>query len=177
MQVTNDVAIGLRAPIETAEEIKKSFGSAFAGGVNETEEIRVKLIGDRPDRVVPKRIVAEIIQPRMEEIFEFVSQELKMNGMEGKIPSGVVVTGGASLIPGIEEVVEKVLKLPVRVGYPQGINGLVEIANSPMYATAVGLALYGAKAKSGGKSGLRSNNKGPMEGVFANVVKWFKELF
>ena len=113
----------------------------------------------------------------MEEIFEFVSQELKMNGMEGKIPSGVVVTGGASLIPGIEEVVEKVLKLPVRVGYPQGINGLVEIANSPMYATAVGLALYGAKAKSGGKSGLRSNNKGPMEGVFANVVKWFKELF
>ncbi|MFH1074882.1 MAG: cell division protein FtsA [Candidatus Firestonebacteria bacterium] len=177
MQVTNDVAIGLRAPIEIAEEIKKSFGSAFAGTINETEEIRVKLIGDRPDRVVPKRIVAEIIQPRMEEIFEFVSQELKMNGMEGKIPSGVVVTGGASLIPGIEEVVEKVLKLPVRVGYPQGINGLVEIANSPVYATAVGLALYGARAKSGGKSALRFVNKGPLEGVIGNIKKWFKELF
>lgn len=177
MQVTNDIAIGLRAPIETAEDIKKTYGSAFAGGISEVEEIRVKLIGDRPERVVPKRIIAEIIQPRMEEIFEFVNQELKMSGTDGKIASGVVVTGGAALIPGIEEVVEKVLKLPVRVGYPQGISGLVESANSPMYATAVGLALYGAKAKSSGKSGLRSANPGGLESFFSKVKKWFVEFF
>ncbi|MCX5777304.1 MAG: cell division protein FtsA [Candidatus Firestonebacteria bacterium] len=177
MQVTNDVAIGLRAPIETAEEIKKSFGGAFAGIINETEEVRVKLIGDRPDRVVPKRIIAEIIQPRMEEIFEFVAQELRLNGLDGKMPSGVVVTGGASLIPGIEEVVEKVMKLPVRIGYPHGINDLVTIANSPMYATAVGLALYGAKAKAEGKSGMRFSSKSSIENTFSNIKEWFKALF
>ncbi len=177
MQVTNDLAIALKAPIETAEDIKKTFGSAFASTVNEMEEVRVKLIGDRPDRIVPKRIIAEIIQPRMEEIFELVSQELKMSGTEGKIASGVVVTGGAALIPGIEEVVEKVLKLPVRVGYPQGIGGLVETANSPIYSTAVGLALYGAKAKSSGKSGLRLSTQGGLDNFFSKVKRWFVEFF
>jgi len=177
IQVTNDIAIGLRAPIETAEDIKKNYGSAFAGSVSEVEEVRVKLIGDRPERVVPKRIIAEIIQPRMEEIFEIVNQELKMSGNDGKIASGVVVTGGAALIPGIEEVVEKVLKVPVRVGYPQGISGLVETANSPMYATAVGLALYGAKAKASGKIGVRDPRHGGLENIFSKVKKWFGEFF
>ncbi len=121
--------------------------------------------------------VIQIIQPRMEEIFELVSQELKMSGTEGKIASGVVVTGGAALIPGIEEVVEKVLKLPVRVGYPQGIGGLVETANSPIYSTAVGLALYGAKAKSSGKSGLRLSTQGGLDNFFSKVKRWFVEFF
>jgi cell division protein FtsA len=176
-QVTNDIAIGLRAPIEQAEEIKKSYGCAFAPLINDNEEVKVKLIGGRPERVVSRRVIAEIIQPRLEEIFEFVSQELKISGVEGSIPAGVVVTGGTSLIPGIEEVVEKVLKLPVRVGYPTGISGLVEVVNSPIYATAIGLMLYGVKSRRQGRSGLRSAGGNLFDRVFNKMKTWFEEFF
>ncbi|MFH1824715.1 MAG: cell division protein FtsA [Candidatus Firestonebacteria bacterium] len=177
IQVTNDIAIGLRAPIEQSEEIKKNYGCAFAPIVNEDEEIKVKLIGGRPERIIPRRIVAEIIQPRLEEIFEFVNQELKSSGVEGNVPAGVVVTGGSSLISGIEEVVEKVLKLPVRVGYPTGISGLVEVVNSPIYATAVGLMLYGAKSRSQGRSGLRASGGNLFDRVLNKMKTWFEEFF
>jgi cell division protein FtsA len=177
IQVTNDIAIGLRAPIDQAEEIKKANGAAFVPMVNETEEVKVKLIGGRAERVVPRRVVAEIIQPRIEEIFEFVGQELRLSGTEGKIPSGVIVTGGSSLISGIEDVVEKILKLPVRIGYPTEIKGLVEVVNSPIYATAIGLMIYGGRSKATGHTGLRTSGTSLFDRVFNRMRDWFEEFF
>ncbi|MEI7904390.1 MAG: cell division protein FtsA [Candidatus Firestonebacteria bacterium] len=175
--VTNDLAIGLRAPIDQAEEIKKNFGCSFAPMVNELEEVKVNLIGRRNERIVPRRIVAEIIQPRIEEIFSLVQQELVQSGTEGKVAAGVVVTGGSSLILGMEEVVEKVLKLPVRVGYPAGISGLVEVVNSPIYSTAIGLMIFGARSKSYGKRGGRSVGGNIFVKLYNRVKEWFDEFF
>jgi cell division protein FtsA len=139
--------------------------------------VKVKLIGGRAERVVPRRVVAEIIQPRIEEIFEFVGQELRLSGTEGKIPSGVIVTGGSSLISGIEDVVEKILKLPVRIGYPTEIKGLVEVVNSPIYATAIGLMIYGGRSKATGHTGLRTSGTSLFDRVFNRMRDWFEEFF
>jgi len=172
IQVTNDLAIGLRAPIEQVEEIKKTDGCAFAPIVNELEEVKVNLIGKKTERIVPRRVVAEIIQPRMEEIFGFVLKELKASGMEGRVAAGCVVTGGGSLISGIEEVADKVLRLHARVGYPSGISGLLEDVNSPVYSTAIGLMVYGARNRASAKSSRQSSGGTGIEGMIKKFKGW-----
>jgi len=171
-QVTTDIAIGLRTPNAEAEDLKKKYGCAMVDLAAEGEEIKVPGVGGRPDKSVPRRALAEIIQPRIEEIFTLVGQEIRANGYEDNIASGLAVTGGTALLPGIADVAEKILELPVRIGKPQGISGLVDVVNSPLYAAGVGLVLYGAKSRSAGVGIVE-----PGSGAFGKIKDWFKEFF
>ncbi len=145
--LTNDISVGLRTPAENAEEIKKTYGSASAKMIGREEVIEVPSIGGRPDRILRRQILGDILEPRVEEIFELVAREIHRIGFRELLASGVVLTGGSALLPGMVEVAEHVLGLPVRRGSPRGVGGLLDVVNSPIYATAVGLVLYQAAAR------------------------------
>jgi cell division protein FtsA len=141
---TNDIAVGLRTPIPDAEKIKKKFGCAAAPLIEDQETIEVPSVGrGKKARVLSRQLLADIIQPRAEEIFRLVDNDIKRMGYEKSLNSGVVFTGGTALLDGLEEVAESVFDLPVRRGDPAGIGGLVDRVSTPDYATAVGLILYG----------------------------------
>lgn len=143
--VTNDVASGLRTPAAEAERIKKKYGCAFARLVDKNETILVPSVGGRKPTEVPRQTLAEVIEPRMEEIMILVNRDLIRAGYGDKCAAGVVLAGGSSLVPGIEELSEQIFEMPVRVGRPVGIGGLIDVVNSPMYATGVGLVIYGSR--------------------------------
>lgn len=174
--ITNDVAIGLRTPIQSAEIIKKRYGCALVDMVDGEEIIEVPGVGGRTPKKTARRLLAEVIQPRMEEIFELVKREMKMSGFDEMIGAGAVLTGGTSLLSGAAELAEKVLAVPVRVGIPENVGGLADKVHSPIYSTGVGLVLFGSKNKS-----LKELYKGTEENVFTNIIKrlglWFKEYF
>lgn len=142
---TNDIAIGLRTPQESAEMIKKQYGTAHIKAEGMDEFIEVPSVGNREDRILKRQIIAEILEPRVRETFEMIAQEIASLQLTELITSGVVITGGTSLLPGIVELAEEVLGLPVRRGVPSKVGGLMDVVKSPIYATAVGLVLYGAK--------------------------------
>lgn len=178
--VTSDVAVGLRTPNSEAEAIKLASGCAMTALVKEEEEIVVRGVGGRPDRRMPRRVLSEIIEARMEEIFELIAAELKKNGFEERVPAGAVLTGGAALLEGTAELAEKVLQMPVRVGFPKKIGGLTDVVSNPAYATAVGLVCLGMKSRgeeiAGGGRRL-SLKGGMMESVFRRMKSWFTENF
>jgi cell division protein FtsA len=147
-QVTNDVAAGLRTPAAEAERIKKKYGCAFARLVEKNETIQVPSVGGRKPMDVPRTALAEIIEPRMEEMLGLINREVVRAGFEDKCAAGVVITGGTALLTGLEPLGEQVFEMPVRIGRPHGIGGLVDVVNSPMYATGVGLIIYGARNQS-----------------------------
>lgn len=142
---TNDIAIGLRTPQESAENIKKRYGTANIKADGLDEIIEVPSIGNRPDRVLKRQILAEILEPRVRETFELIANEIARVRFTDLLTSGVVITGGSSLLPGMVDIAEEVLGMPVRLGIPRGVGGLMDVVKSPIYATAVGLVLYGAK--------------------------------
>jgi len=174
--VTSDVAVGLRTPNTEAESIKLQYGCAYTAMVKEEEEITVPGVGGRPDRRMPRRVLSEIIEARMEEIFELVGAELKKHGFEDRIPAGAVITGGAALMEGTAELAEKILQLPVRIGSPKRVGGLTDVVANPSYSTAVGLVLMGMP-KLGAKVEKKGMNLGSGEDMFKNVLgrmkKWF----
>lgn len=143
--ITRDIAIGLRTPDYQAEKIKQEHGCALASRLSHEDEIEVPSVGGRPPRVLSRQMLAEIIEPRMEEILTLIRREIQKSGMEDLLPAGVVLTGGASMMEGVEELAEGVLQLPVRLGLPGGVGGLVDMVNGPMYSTAVGLVIYAMK--------------------------------
>jgi cell division protein FtsA len=174
--LTNDIAIGLRTPTNEAEKIKIRYGCALSNLVKEEETIEVPSVGGRPTRVLSRQLLAEIIEPRVEEIFSLVSREIKRTGYEEMVASGVVITGGSSILEGMPEVAEKVLDLPVRRGLPVHVGGLVDIVNNPMYATAVGLILYALKEQ--GDRDLRRFADGNLfHRVAQRMRSWIKEFF
>ena len=140
--ITNDVAVGLRVPAEAAEQLKIEHGHARHETIDPTEVVQVKAFGDGGAARVSRRDLCEIIEARAEEIFQLVLQEIKRSGYDGLLPAGVVITGGASQLRGLRELGRQVLGLPVRVGGPQNLSGLVDAIDSPAYATAVGLLLW-----------------------------------
>ncbi len=172
--LTNDIAIGLRAPIAEAEKIKLKYGTALAGKIKGDENIEIPGMGGRPPRRLPRQILGEIIEPRVEEIFSLIKREIYRAGVENLMPSGVVITGGSALLDGITDVAESVFHLPARLGRPQGISGLVDVVSNPMHATGVGLLLYGAKNHNPEKFRIRDSN------IFSRLIlrmkKWFKEI-
>lgn len=156
--LTNDIAVGLRTPLIESEKVKTKYGCALTSLVKKEEMIEVPSVGGRRPRTLSRQILAEIIEPRMEEIFTLVHREILKSGYENLIPSGVVITGGTASLEGLPELVEQIFNLPVRRGYPMGIGGLLDVVNSPMYATAVGLVLYGHRHKGEGRHKNHKNN-------------------
>ena len=143
--LTNDISAGLRTPYAEAEKIKQRFGCALSNMVARQETIEVPSIGGRGPRVLSRQILAEIIEPRVEEIFSLVAREVARSGYDDLLASGVVVTGGTTVLEGVPELAEQVFHLPVRRGVPLQVGGLVDVVSSPMYATGVGLILYGLR--------------------------------
>jgi len=172
--LTNDIAIGLRAPLAEAEKIKKKFGTCSTRGIRREDVIEVPGMGGRRPRKLSKQILAEILEPRAEEIFSLVLQEIYRARAEQYINSGIVLTGGSSMLDGMAEVAESIFDLPVRLGKPKNIGGLVDVVNNPMYATGVGLVLFGAKNRGASKFRIRDSNI--FNRVMQRMKKWFKDI-
>jgi cell division protein FtsA len=175
--VTNDIAVGLRTPTPEAEKIKRRFGCALASLVGKDETIEVPSAGGRRPRVLNRRILAEIVEPRMEEIFTLVRQDLQRAGVEGLAASGVVLTGGGSILEGVPELAEQVFSLPVRRGIPHDVEGLVDALQDPCYATGVGLVLYGARQRDRLPQDLGESDGNLFAKVARRMRAWFKEFF
>ena len=146
--ITNDIALGLRTPAADAEDLKKRFGCALTSRVPAQETVDVPSVGGRKPRELSRQVLSEIIQPRVEEIFRLVAKDLAKAGFEDAATSGLVVTGGTSLLDGVPEVAEAVFSLPVRRGMPEDVGGLADAVRSPIHSTAVGLTLHGARRQS-----------------------------
>ena len=142
-QVTNDIAHALRTPTAHAEEIKIKYACALAKLTAAEETIKVPSVGDRPPRDLSRQALAEVVEPRYEELFSLVQAELRRSGFENLVAAGMVLTGGTSKMEGVIELAEEIFHMPVRVGSPQNTKGLSEIVNNPIYSTGVGLVLYG----------------------------------
>ena len=146
-QVTNDIAVALRTPTQHAEEIKIKYACALAQLATAEETIQVPSVGDRPPRRLARQTLAEVVQPRYEELFTLVQAELRRSGFENLVAAGVVLTGGAAKMEGVAELAEEVFHMPVRIGMPQGMTGLSDVVSNQIHATGVGLLLYGARAE------------------------------
>lgn len=167
--LTNDIAVGLRTPMAEAEKIKQQYGCCLTSMVGKDESIEVPSVGGREPRVLSRQLLAEILEPRVEEIFTLVNREIIRSGYEDFIASGVVITGGTSILPGMPEMAEQIFNLPVRRGLPQEIGGLTDVVNSPIYATGVGLVKYGSRNLKAHKFMIGQEN------VFDKVVRRMKE--
>lgn len=142
-QVTNDIAMALRTPTQNAEEIKIKYGCALASLAGENETIKVPSVGERDDRDLSRQALAEVIEPRYEELFTLIQAELRRSGFEDLIPAGIVLTGGTSKMEGVVELAEEIFHMPVSIGKPKSVAGLSDIVRNPIYATSVGLLQYG----------------------------------
>lgn len=144
---SNDLAVGLRTPIPEAEKVKREHGCAFSNLIGVDCPIEIASVGDRPPRTVFTRMLIEIIEPRAQELFSLVRDELQRGGFDGIIPAGLVLTGGGARLKGLPELAERMFNLPVRMAVPKGLEGMPEELSQPEYATVVGLLLYGARAR------------------------------
>jgi cell division protein FtsA len=172
--LTNDIAIGLRAPLAEAEKIKTRYGTCSSNSISSEETIEVPGMGGREPKKLPRQILGEILEPRMEEIFSLIQREIYRAGMENIINSGMVMTGGTALLEGISDIAESIFNLPVRIGKPSGISGLVDVVNNPMYATGVGLVIYGVRNQATKKFRIRDKNI--FNGIMSQMRKWFKDV-
>ncbi|MCJ7642522.1 MAG: cell division protein FtsA [Desulfobacterales bacterium] len=167
--ITSDISMGLRTPLEEAEKIKKRYGSALVSMVQKDETIEVPSVGGRKPRILSRQMLAEIIEPRVEEILTLVHNEVMKTEYGDLIASGLILTGGTAILEGIPELAEQIFNLPVRRGTPLGIGGLVDLVNSPIYATGVGLVLYGSRHE------VQSRFKVGEKNIFSKVTRRMKE--
>jgi cell division protein FtsA len=171
-QVTNDIAMALRTPTQYAEEIKIKYACALAKLTGAEETIKVPSVGERPPRELSRQALAEVVEPRYEELFTLIQAELRRSGFEDMIPAGIVLTGGTAKMEGVVELAEEIFHMPVRLGAPQNVRGLKDIVNNPIYSTGVGLLIYGMKQQGGGK--VFQNNS---ESVWARLKGWVQKNF
>jgi cell division protein FtsA len=175
--VTSDIAIGIRTPIERAEEIKKQYGCAYSPLVKGNEYISVPGVGGREQREVSKAVLASIIEPRLEEILSLTFREIKRTEYADMLGAGIVLTGGASMMEGIQELAEKVFMMPVKLGVPSGFGGLTEAAKSPIHATGVGLCMYGFEQMKNRKGKKNLGGEDNFKKIFDKMKSWVKEFF
>jgi cell division protein FtsA len=172
--ITNDIAVGLRTPFDEAERIKKKFGVAAARFLAGDDILSVPSVGGRQPRQMSRKMLCEIIEPRVDEILSLARQELVKEGLEGRYPSGVVLTGGASSLEGIGELAEEIFEAPVRQGIPTHVGGLQDVVRGPMYATGVGLALIGAGEE---RERTQSRFRIRDDSIFGKVRQRMREWF
>lgn len=171
-QVTNDIAMALRTPTQYAEEIKIRYACALAKLTGADETIKVPSVGDRPPRDLSRQALAEVVEPRYDELFTLVQSEIRRSGFEDMIAAGIVLTGGTAKMEGVVELAEEIFHMPVRLGAPQNISGLKDIVNNPIYSTGVGLLRY-AKGRVS-QSDLKGQKQ---EGAFSKMKSWFVRNF
>ena len=169
-QVTNDIAMALRTPTQNAEEIKIKYACALASLAGDNETIKVPSVGERDDRSLSRQALAEVVEPRYEELFTLIQAELRRSGFEELIPAGVVLTGGTSKMEGVVELAEEIFHMPVSIGKPKQVSGLADIVRNPIYATAVGLLQYGVSQ--GGSTASSSSGLGDTESVWGKAKRW-----
>ena len=174
-QVTNDIAVALRTPIPHAEDIKIQYACALTQLTNNEETIEVPGVGDRPPRRLARQILAEVVQPRYDELFTHVQAKLRRSGYEHLIAAGIVLTGGSSQMEGAIELAEEIFHMPVRLGIPQFVSGLSENVKNPIYATGVGLLLHGQKQIQDRMTGISVN--GGVKGIFGRMKSWYQGHF
>jgi cell division protein FtsA len=173
--VTGDIAVGLRTPRGEAEKIKQKYGCALSSLVGDDETIDVPAVGGRKPQTRSRQILCEIIEPRIEEIYVLVQQEIQKSGFEDLTSSGVVLTGGCCVMQGMVELAEEVLGLPARIGEPNSVGGLVDVVRSPKYATAVGLVRYGMEHEP--LVGAPTKSNGGLRRLWGKTRSWFAEIF
>jgi cell division protein FtsA len=171
---TNDIAVGLRTPIPDAEKIKRRCGCALSAMVDEDETIEVASVGGRKARVMARRILSEILQPRAEEIFHLLWDEIRRAGFEKSLNSGIVLTGGGAMLEGMAEIAEQIFDLPIRRGTPAGVGGLADHVASPAFATVVGVVMYAHRNQAGEPA--RAVGAGTFGRVAGRLRGLFKEF-
>lgn len=174
-QVTNDIAVALRTPTQHAEDLKVQYACALTQLTNPDETIEVPSVGVRPPRRLSRQTLAEVVEPRYEELFTLIQAELQRSGFESLLAAGLVLTGGSSRMEGAIELAEEVFHMPVRLGIPRYVSGLLDVVQSPIYATSVGLLLFGQRQ-------LREHAPpvvaaGGLQGVWGQVKSWFHGNF
>lgn len=175
--LSNDIAFGLRTPMASAERIKIKYGCCLGDLVRNDELIEVPSVGGREPRRISRRVLADICEPRMDEILRLVDQIIARSGYKDMLGAGIVLTGGTALMEGCQELGEEIFRRPTRVGYPLRIGGLKDVVNSPKCSTAVGLLRYGAELEQQGQRKFVTHNEsGMFEGVLAKMKKWFMEI-
>lgn len=176
-QVTNDIAMALRTPTPNAEEIKIKYACALAKLTSPDETIKVPSVGDRQPRDLSRQALAEVVEPRYDELFTLVQSELRRSGYEDLIAAGIVLTGGTAKMEGVVELAEEIFHMPVRLGAPQGVRGLSDIVNNPIYSTAVGLLIYAMKQQHQDTGRSTHNNKDAQGSLFGRLKKLFQSNF
>ena len=174
-QVTNDIAVAMRTPSQYAEDIKIKYACALTQLANADESIEVPSVGDRPARRLARQTLAEVVEPRYEELFTLVQAELRRSGFEDICAAGVVLTGGTAKMEGAVDLAEEIFHMPVRLGMPQGVAGLVDVVRNPIYATGVGLLLFGQQNRGGGLREI--STQGNLKSVMQRMKSWFQGNF
>jgi cell division protein FtsA len=174
-QVTNDIAVALRTPTQYANDLKIKYACALRQLAAEDETIEVPSVGDREPRRLARQTLAEVVEPRYEELLSLVQAELRRSGFEEICAAGVVLTGGSAKMEGAIELAEEIFHMPVRLGYPQHISGLVDVVRNPIHSTGVGLLLFGNRQQSGLSSYQLDENS--EAGVLARMKSWFQGNF
>jgi cell division protein FtsA len=177
-QVTNDIAMALRTPTDNADEIKIRYACALTQLASPGDMIQVPGVGERPARELSRQALAEVVEPRYDELFTLVKAELQRSGYENLMAAGIVLTGGTSKMEGVIELAEEIFHMPVRIGLPQGVKGLADIVRNPIYSTGVGLLLYGVKQQ---QHQVRSHNPVPVKDsqmpLIRRIKNWIKNNF
>jgi len=175
-QVTNDIAVALRTPTQYAEEIKIKYACALTQLANAEEMIEVPSVGARPPRQLARQTLADVVEPRYEELFTLVQAVLRRSGYEELIAAGIVLTGGSAKMDGVVELAEEVFSMPVRVGYPKYVTGLIDVVRNPIHATGVGLLLFGFQHRHERISEV-TQQVGNLKGVVGRMRNWFQGNF
>jgi len=174
-QVTNDIAVALRTPTQYAEDIKIKYACALTQLAASDENIEVPSVGDRPPRRLARQTLAEVVEPRYEELLGLIQAELRRSGFEDLIAAGIVLTGGSSRIEGLVDLAEEVFHMPVRLGVPQKVVGLVDVVRNPIYATGVGLLLFGSQNRV--QRAFEADFGRGARGVWERMKSWFQGNF
>lgn len=177
IQITNDLAVGLRTSIEEAEKIKINYGSAVKNNVSPEKLVEIPSINGKDNYNVSQKYLVEIIEPRVSEIFSLVGTEVRKSGCYNMIHGGIVITGGSSLLPGISEVAEQVLNLPSRLGRPHYEGELADMINDPSYSEAIGLLSFATEKESIRRSFQSTKRKTKVKNIFTKIISWLKDFF
>ena len=175
--ITSDLAVGLRTPITVAEELKRNMGSVLPDLMSDSEMVNITGVGGQDVRQVSKKMIASIVQPRVQEIFALVNNQLEKSRYQGLLPGGIVLTGGAALTEGMVEFAEEVMQRPVRLGFPEAVGGLADVIHSPVFATGIGLLSHAARRHATEVEKSEGFSLKEIREIIERIIRWFKDLF